>query len=52
MTGITVLLAIVAPTWWAGIAGTVGTGVGVFHITNSGTQFLEARQRRESRHSA
>ncbi|KAF9229015.1 hypothetical protein BS17DRAFT_217452 [Gyrodon lividus] len=47
MTGIAVLLSIVAPTWWEKLSGTVVIGIDAFNAKNSGIRFLEALRRRE-----
>lgn len=46
VAGIAVLLAIVAPMWWANLGGTV-TGNDTFNTKNSGYQYLDALRRRE-----
>ncbi|KIJ14108.1 hypothetical protein PAXINDRAFT_100326 [Paxillus involutus ATCC 200175] len=47
VAGIAVLLAIVAPMWWANLGGTVVTGNDTFNTKNSGYQYLDALRRRE-----
>jgi len=48
VTGIAALLAVVAPTWWANVAGTVATGIDARNTMNSGFQYLEGLRKRES----
>ncbi|KAF9233983.1 hypothetical protein BU15DRAFT_66105 [Melanogaster broomeanus] len=46
VTGISVLLAVVAPIWWEKLAASVAFGIKGYSAKNSGFQLLEALRRR------